>query len=182
MTLMIRDTGLGDLPAITDIYADSVENGTATYELTPPSLEEMTSRFQTMTEANYPYLVAEEDGIILGYAYAGPFRARPAYRWSVEDSIYLAPNARGRGVGFSLLTELVKQSEERGFRQMLAVIGGAEPGSIAVHKKAGFEDGGIMRATGYKHGKWLDTVIMQLPLNGGAQTHPDMDQFPGNMI
>lgn len=182
MTLMIRDAGLDDLPAITEIYADSVENGTATYELTPPSLMEMQRRYEMMTDADYPYLVAEDEGSILGYAYAGPFRARPAYRWSVEDSIYLAPDARGRGVGYALLQELVKQAQARGFRQMLAVIGGAEPGSIAVHKKAGFQDGGIMRATGYKHGKWLDTVIMQLPLNGGSDTHPDMGVFPGNMV
>ena len=181
MSLLIRAACENDLDAIVEIYRHSVEHGTATYELTVPDHAEMTRRFTALTSQNYPYLIAEEDGEILGYAYAGPFRPRPAYRWSVEDSIYLSPSAQGKGVGYQLLVDLIKAAEGRGFRQMIAVIGGASAASIAVHAKAGFEHSGVMKATGYKHGKWLDTTIMQLALGEGQQTDPDLTTYPGNL-
>lgn len=181
MSLVIRDAKPSDLPSMTDIYRHSVESGTATYELSSPDLAEMTRRYNENTSQRYPYLVAEDDGQILGYAYAGTLRARPAYRWSVEDSIYLDPNAQGKGVGSKLLNALVIKATELGFRQMIAVIGGASPQSISVHRKVGFEDAGVMKATGYKHGKWLDTTIMQLALGDGNQSHPDISEYPGNL-
>ncbi len=181
MSLCIRAAIQDDLDAIVEIYKHSVEHGTATYELTVPDYAEMQRRFEALTSQNYPYLVAEESGKILGYAYAGPFRPRPAYRWSVEDSIYLSPDAQGKGVGFRLLEKLVEASQERGFRQMIAVIGGASAASIAVHEKAGFEHSGVMKATGYKHGKWLDTTIMQLALGEGRATDPNLQSYPGNL-
>jgi L-amino acid N-acyltransferase YncA len=183
MSLTLRSVLREDLPAMTEIYRESVLNGTATYELDPPDLAEMTSRFETNTGLGYPYIVAlDEDGTILGYAYASAFRTRPAYRWLVEDSIYLKPEARGKGVGKALLTDLLERCEKLGFRQMVAVIGGASPASIAVHKAAGFEHGGIMKATGFKLGQWLDTVIMQKALGEGSQTDPDMNAYPGTMV
>lgn len=176
MHFLIRSAEAGDLAAIADIYRESVLNGVASYEIEPPSLDEMRSRFAAITAAGYPYIVATDaGGDILGYAYASAFRTRPAYRWLVEDSIYLAPAARGRGIGKALLGELIERCTALGFRQMVAVIGGAHPASIAVHRSAGFEHGGVMKATGYKHGRWLDTTIMQLPLGEGASTDPDHD-------
>lgn len=181
MSLEIRAATRHDLESIVEIYQYSVEHGTATYELTPPDYAEMERRFEALNAQNYPYLVAEEDGVILGYAYAGPFRTRPAYRWSVEDSIYLSPQAQGKGVGYKLLVRLIEAAQALGFRQMVAIIGGASKASIAVHAKAGFEHSGVMKATGYKHGKWLDTTIMQLALGEGQDADPDLDTYPGNL-
>lgn len=177
----IRDAFPADLPAITEIYAESVANGVATYELTAPSLAEMTARFEGITGNRYPYILAEEQGVILGYAYAGAFRTRPAYNWICEDSIYLSPAARGRGVGSALLAELIERCEALGFRQMIAVIGGAHPASVAVHAKAGFEHQGTLKATGYKHGRWLDTTFMERSLGEGASTDPDIEAYPGTL-
>lgn len=169
----IRTAGHDDVAAIAEIYGDAVLNGVASYEIEPPSPEEMRARFAAITAAGYPYIVAADGaGRVLGYAYAAAFRTRPAYRWLVEDSIYLAPDARGKGVGRALLAELVERCTALGFRQMVAVIGGAHPASVAVHRAAGFEHGGLMKATGFKHGRWLDTVIMQLALGEGATTVP----------
>lgn len=181
MNFKIRDVIADDLSALTGIYRESVENGTSSYELAPPDISEMTRRYKANSEQGYPYILAEDDGAVLGYAYAGPFRTRPAYRWLVEDSIYLAPEARGRGIGYQLLQELVERCEHLGFRQMVAVIGGASEASIALHRKAGFKDAGIMKATGFKHGKWLDTVTMQIELGEGANAPPDMQSYPGNL-
>jgi L-amino acid N-acyltransferase YncA len=177
----IRDATPADLPTITDIYAESVANGVATYELSAPSLAEITARFEGITGNRYPYILAEADGAILGYAYAGAFRTRPAYNWICEDSIYLSPDARGRGVGSALLGELLTRCEALGFRQMIAVIGGAHPASVAVHAKAGFEHQGTLKATGYKHGRWLDTVFMEKSLGEGAATDPDPETYPGTL-
>ena len=178
MKFVIRNAEVGDLPAIAEIYRESVLNGVASYEIDPPTLDEMHNRFSAITVAGYPYIVAiDAGGVILGYAYASAFRTRPAYQWLVEDSIYLAPEARGRGIGRALLAELIERCTALGFRQMVAVIGGAHPASIAVHRSAGFEDGGVMKATGFKHGRWLDTVIMQLALGDGASTDPQ-PEFP----
>lgn len=174
MTLLLRPVLLSDLEAITGIYRESVENGVASYELTPPSHEEMTRRYQALTDSGYPYVVAEDEaGLLVGYAYAGAYRTRPAYRWTVEDSIYLSPSAQGRGVGKLLLGNLISQCTERGFRQMIAVIGGAHPASVRLHRAMGFGHCGTIRGTGYKHGRWLDTALMQLELGAGRSSAPE---------
>jgi len=181
--MIIRDATQSDLPEITRIYTDSVLNGVASYELVAPDAAEMGLRMQAITDKGYPYLIAEdEDGAVLGYAYASAFRTRPAYRWLVEDSIYLAPEARGRGVGRALLDALIAQCEALGFRQMVAVIGGAHPASIALHQKAGFVSSGMITGSGHKHGRWLDTVFMQRPLGEGNQTDPDPMSYPGTLF
>lgn len=180
----LRDATLADIPAITAIYRHAVLHGTASYELAPPDEAEMERRFQALTGEGYPYIVSEDgSGTILGYAYAGPFRARPAYRWSVEDSVYLAPDAQGYGVGRALLLRLVELSEELGFRQMIAVIGGSDHApSIRLHERAGFRTIGIFQNSGFKHGKWIDTVFMQLPLGESGETPPDEAAYPGTMF
>ena len=181
--MIIRDATPADLPEITRIYADSVLNGVASYELVAPGEAEMERRMSAIRDSGYPYLVAEDgDGGLLGYAYASAFRTRPAYRWLVEDSIYLAPEARGRGVGRALLEALIGRCETLGFRQMVAVIGGAHPASIAVHQKAGFVSSGMISGSGHKHGRWLDTVFMQRPLGEGKATDPDPATYPGSLF
>lgn len=178
----LRAASEADIPAITDIYTEQVLHGTATYELTPPSEAEMLGRFRGLQGNRYPYLVAEEAGAILGYAYAGPFRARPAYNWFVEDSIYLAKEARGKGVGSALLERLVADCQALGFRQMLAVIGGSDNhGSIRLHEKAGFAHVGTMKGSGLKFGRWVDTVLMQKAMGEGGETIPEAGEFPGNI-
>jgi L-amino acid N-acyltransferase YncA len=182
MRLDVRDLRAEDLSAVTEIYADAVSNGTASYELMPPDFEEMRSRFRALKEKGYPYLAAvDPGGQLLGYAYASAFRTRPAYRWLVEDSIYIHPSARGRGVGKALLSRLLDQCEALGFRQMVAVIGGASEASMAVHRSCGFELVGRMSGTGFKHGSWLDTVFMQKTLGEGNTTMPDLTSYPGTM-
>lgn len=182
MNFVIRTAGPADIAAFTEIYRESVLNGVASYEIDPPSLDEMESRFKAIAGQGYPYIVAvEQTGLILGYAYASAFRTRPAYRWLVEDSVYLAPEARGKGVGKALLAELIRRATALGFRQMVAVIGGAHPASIAVHRAAGFEHSGQMTATGFKHGRWLDTVFMQRALGEGAATEPSATDYPGTL-
>lgn len=163
--IVIRPATAADFPAITAIYADAVRTGTATFELDPPDLAEMTARFEQLIAGDFPYIVAESGGRIAGYAYAGPYRARPAYRFTVENSIYLDATARRQGIGLTLLERLIVESRARGHRQMIAVIGdSANAGSIAVHARAGFQMIGTMRDVGFKFGRWLDTVLMQLPL------------------
>lgn len=179
--LTIRPATPADLGRITEIYADAVVNGTATYELEPPPLSEMAGRFTALTSQGYPYIVAAHgDGAVLGYAYAGPFRTRPAYRFIVEDSIYVAPQAKGRGTGRLLLQALIEAAEALGFRQMVAVIGDgtADSASVRLHERLGFRHDGCLRGSGYKHGRWLDTTFMRLALNGGASTPPDPDSWP----
>ncbi|HTV36385.1 MAG TPA: GNAT family N-acetyltransferase [Xanthobacteraceae bacterium] len=171
--VMIRGAGPADIPAIARIYAHAVENGTATFELEPPDEAEMARRQQVLLGRNYPYLVAERRGMVLGYAYAGPYRDRRAYDWCVEDSIYIAPEFHRQGLGRLLLARLVSAAEEAGFRQIVAVIGdSAQTASIAVHARAGFTHVGTLRAVGFKHGRWLDTVLMQRPLGRGDTTPP----------
>lgn len=176
----IRPAAAADLDRITDIYADAVLNGTATYELEPPDRSEMGNRFDALTKGGFPYLVAGKDGIVLGYAYAGPFRPRPAYRFIVEDSVYVAPEAKGQGVGRMLMRALIEAVRAAGFRQLVAVIGDghAESASVRLHEKLGFLHSGRLEGSGYKHGRWLDTVFMQLPLNGGADAPPDANSLP----
>jgi phosphinothricin acetyltransferase len=173
MTLHIRPSLESDIPAIAAIYAHAVLNGTASFELDPPGEAEMARRRMAVLDGGYPYIVAEKDGEILGYAYAGAYRTRPAYRSTVEDSIYIAPQAQGQGVGRALLTALITACEEREFRLMIAVIGDEESkGSIGLHRSLGFESIGIIKGIGYKHGRWLSTVLMQRSLGPGTSTPP----------
>jgi L-amino acid N-acyltransferase YncA len=178
--IVIRTASAADLDTITEIYADAVTHGTASYELEPPSRDEMGARFDTLTAGGFPYLAAEKDGAVLGYAYAGAFRPRPAYRFIVEDSVYVAPEAKGQGVGLKLMQALIAAAEAAGFRQIVAVIGDGHPDSASVklHEKLGFRHSGRLEGSGYKHGRWLDTVFMQLSLNGGALLPPDPDSLP----
>ncbi|MBZ9975709.1 GNAT family N-acetyltransferase [Mesorhizobium sp. BR-1-1-10] len=178
--IAIRPATPADLEAITEIYADAVANGTASYELEPPSRTEMGTRFAALAAGGFPYLVAEKAGAVLGYAYAGAFRPRPAYRFIVENSVYVAPDAKGQGVGLKLMQSLVAAVEAAGFRQIVAVIGDgrADSASVRLHEKLGFRHSGRLEGSGYKHGRWLDTVFMQLSLNGGASLPPDPDSLP----
>ncbi len=180
MTLAIRQATAADLPAITAIYADAVRNGTATYELDPPDEAEMAQRFAAITGAGQPFLVATRGDAVAGYSYAGPFRARPAYRFMVEDSIYVAPAEKRTGVGRALLGHLIARVEALGYRQIVAIIGdeAGNPGSVGLHAALGFVPGGRMPGSGFKFDRWLDTAIMQLPLNGGTATPPDPGSWP----
>ena len=171
--LEIRPTTAADLPAITEIYRHAVLHGTATFELIPPDLTEMTRRFDVLMEGRFPYFVASLDGKVVGYAYAGSYRPRPAYRFTVENTVYLEPAIHRRGIGLQLLQRLIAESEARGYRQMIAVIGdSANAGSIGVHTRCGFQMIGTHRNVGFKFGRWLDTVDMQLALGEGATTVP----------
>jgi L-amino acid N-acyltransferase YncA len=171
--LEIRPTNAADLPAITEIYEHAVLHGTATFELTPPDLAEMTRRFDALVTGSFPYFVAVLDGRVIGYAYAGPYRPRPAYRFTVENSVYLEPAIHRRGIGLQLMQRLIAECTARGFRQMIAVIGdSANAGSIGVHTRCGFQMIGTHPNVGLKFGRWLDTVMMQLPLGDGASTVP----------
>jgi L-amino acid N-acyltransferase YncA len=171
--ISIRAVKPGDIRAITQIYADAVITGTASFELSSPDETEMTRRYETLVDNGYPYLVAELSGAVAGYAYAGPYRARPAYKWTVENSIYVAPAFHRRGIGFALLKRLIAETERLGFRQMIAVIGdSAQTPSIALHAAAGFEPVGVLRSVGFKHGKWLDTPLMQIALGKGDTAAP----------
>lgn len=168
--LILRPSTDADLPAITAIYADAVLSGTGTFELEPPELAEMARRRADVLAKGLPWLVAVDgDGQVLGYAYANHFRPRPAYRFCLEDSIYLHRDARGRGVGRALLAELVGRCEALGARQMLAVIGdAANAGSIGVHAALGFAHTGVLKNAGWKFDRWLDVVLMQRSLGAGA--------------
>jgi phosphinothricin acetyltransferase len=162
-----------DVSALAAIYQTAVVNGTARFELDPPDQAEMLRRFKTLVDAGFPYLIAEADRAIMGYANAGPYRARPAYRFSVENSIYVSPNAHRRGEGRILLAALIDVCTQRGYRQMIAVIGdSANSGSIGLHRAMGFRFSGTIHSVGYKHGRWLDSVIMQLPLGPGDTEPP----------
>jgi L-amino acid N-acyltransferase YncA len=173
MPVRIRSAMPCDIAVITRIYAHAVCHGTASFEITPPDEPEMARRYERLRAGAYPYLVAEQDGEIAGYAYAGPYRDRPAYRWSVEDSIYVAPQALRRGIGRALLDALIQHAESAGFRQMLAVIGdSANTASIELHRAAGFRLVGTFGHVGFKFGRWLDSVLMQRPLGEGAASVP----------
>jgi len=174
MPVSIRDAATADIPTITRIYAQAVRFGTASFELDPPDEAEMLARFYALMSGGHPYIVAEGEGTILGYAYAGPFRPRPAYRHSVEDSVYVAPEAHRRGVGRALLDALIARCTDLGFRQMIAVIGDStlQAASIGLHAAAGFRLVGTLDAVGYKHDRWLDSVYMQRALGAGADAPP----------
>lgn len=162
-----------DAAAIAAIYAHHVLHGTATFETIPPDAAEMAGRLGKVLEGGWPWLVARDgSGIVVGYAYAALFRDRPAYRFTCENSIYIAHDRRGQGIGKALLGALLDASRACGFRQMIAVIGGAEPASAALHAALGFAETGRMRAVGRKHGRWLDTLYMQRALGEGADSPP----------
>lgn len=173
--MIIRNCLPEDMLEVTAIYAHAVNHFAATYELEAPSAVEMNRRRDMILRRGFPYLVAEEQGVILGFAYGNMFRERMAYRFMVEDSIYLSPQAQRKGVGSALLEALITQCTARGFRQMVAIIGDAEQslGSIAVHRRLGFKETGRMAGSGFKFGRWLDTLIMQIALGDGKATVPD---------
>jgi L-amino acid N-acyltransferase YncA len=169
----LRDAGPGDLPHIQAIYAHHVRNGLASFEETAPDLAEIRRRFEATLAQGFPYIAAEITStggqpLLVGYAYAGAYRARPAYRYSVENSVYIAPDCLGRGVGRRLLAELIGRCTAQGFRQMIAVIGDSDnAASIGLHKALGFSPAGRLTSVGFKFGRWVDSVIMQRPLGAG---------------
>jgi L-amino acid N-acyltransferase YncA len=172
--LEIRPATTADMPAITEIYAHAVRFGTATFELVAPDTGEMKRRFETLKDGGFPYFVAVLEGSVVGYAYAASYRPRPAYRFTVENSVYLRPNIHRRGIGRLLLERLIAECEVLGFRQMIAVIGdSANVASIGVHRRCGFEMIGTHPNVGLKFGRWLDTVMMQRALGEGASTIPE---------
>ncbi|ABE45344.1 GCN5-related N-acetyltransferase [Polaromonas sp. JS666] len=169
--LSIHPCAESDIEAIQAIYAHYVATNLATFELEPPTVRQMLSRRGDILRGGYPYLVARRDGELVGYAYAGAYRSRPAYRHTVEDSIYVAPGMRQAGVGSALLRELIRQCEQRGFRQMVAVVGNsANTGSLRAHEALGFTRVGTLGCIGYKFGQWVDTVLMQRALGDGASS------------
>jgi phosphinothricin acetyltransferase len=174
MSVTIRPATPADLPHIVRIYAPAVLTGSSSFELEPPDHMEIGRRMKSVLEGGYPYLAAEIGGRFAGYAYASTYRARPAYRFSVEDSIYIDPDLQRRGVGRALLTALIAACETRGFRQMLAVIGDSpnQPGSVGLHEACGFRVVGQLPAIGYKFGRWVDTLLMQRELGEGMRTKP----------
>ncbi|KAK9371775.1 acyl-CoA N-acyltransferase [Lipomyces chichibuensis] len=169
----IRPAEDGDLEAITAIYGYHVRCGTASFETEPPTVEEMRRRRATLLDRGYPYLVAERDGVVIGYAYASNYHSRAAYRDTVENSIYLDPDAIGQGVGSGLMANLIAACEACGFRQMVAIIGdSANIHSVKLHERHGFSLIGTLRSVGYKHGRWLDTIIFQRKLGFGDSEPP----------
>jgi phosphinothricin acetyltransferase len=178
--IVLRPAMRPDMDSVTGIYAHAVRHGAASYEIEPPSRVDMAVRFATSQKAGYPWLVAEQAGRVVGYACANPFRPRPAYRFIVEDSVYVAPDRQGQGLGRRLLQQLVAEVEALGFRQVIAVIGDGAPDnpSVRLHAALGFRHCGTLEGSGFKHGRWLDTVLMQLSLNGGSTVPPDPDSLP----
>jgi phosphinothricin acetyltransferase len=169
----VRACDPADMPAVTAIYRNAVLNGRASFEVDPPDEAEMLRRREILLSGGYPYLVAEAGREVIGYAYAGAYRPRPAYRNSVENSVYVADGTQRRGVGRLLLTALIDEAAARGFRQMIAVIGdSANRASIRLHEAAGFSHVGVLRSVGWKHGQWLDSVLMQRPLGPGDAAPP----------
>jgi phosphinothricin acetyltransferase len=172
--LSIRPATPADIPSITRLYAEAVAHGTATFELEPPGEAEMAARLRQIDAGGYPYLTAEAGGAFAGYAYAAAYRLRPAYRFTVENSVYVPPSVQRRGVGLALLDALIAECSRRGFRQMIAVIGDSptQKASVALHKAAGFRVIGALDDVGFKHGRWLDTLLMQRALGDGAAAPP----------
>lgn len=170
---VIRPAEIADFEAIRSIYADAVETGCASFETTAPDRAEMERRHAALTAAGFPWLVAESGGAIVGYGYFGPYRTRPAYRFTVENSVYIAPGAKGAGIGRALLAALLERATEGGYRQMIAVIGdSANAASVGLHAALGFEPAGLLRSVGWKHGRWLDSILMQRSLGDGDHAPP----------
>jgi L-amino acid N-acyltransferase YncA len=174
MTVLVRPSTDADIDGITAVYAWNVLNGLGTFEEIPPDAAEMAVRRRALLDRGLPYFVAELDGEVVGYCYAGPFRLRAAYRYTVEDSVYVGPDAVGKGVGKALLAALIEACEALGLRQMCAVIGDSgNVASVGLHAALGFESKGVFPDMGYKFGRWVDLVWMQRPLNGGGSREPD---------
>lgn len=173
----LRDATTDDVPAIHAIYAHHVQHGRASFEEVAPTVDEMRHRFGEVLKKGLPYIVAERDGEILGYAYASSYRARSAYRFAIEDSIYIDHRHTGEGLGRALLAELITRCETGPWRQMVAVVAltasGEGAGSVAVHERLGFRTVGRLERVGLKHGQWIDTLLMQRPLGVGDATIPD---------
>jgi L-amino acid N-acyltransferase YncA len=173
LAVRIRDATDADLGAITNIYAHHVRHGLASFEVTPPTIEELRSRRAAVLDSGLPWLAAELRGEVVGYAYASAYRARPGYRFTLEDSVYIEQGLTGLGVGRALLTALIERCEAGPWRQMLAVIGdSANAGSVALHRRLGFTHVGTFASVGFKLGRWVDTVLMQRPLGAGDHTLP----------
>lgn len=171
---IVRPSVDADMTAITRIYAHHVLNGTGTFETSPPSEADMRTRRADVLGKNLPWLVIETNGHIAGFAYANWFKPRPAYRFSVEDSIYMSQEATGKGLGKQLMNELLIQLERRGVRKVMAVIGdSANVGSVGLHRSVGFEQAGLIQSCGWKFGRWLDIVLMQKAIGDGDRTPPD---------
>lgn len=172
--MLIRPAKDTDCEAIAAIYGHHVLTGFGTFEETPPTAGEMEQRRQAIVDQGLPYLVAEAEGRVLGYAYASPFRPRAAYRYSIEDSVYVAPDQVGRGVGRAVLAAVLESCERLGMRQAIAVIGDSQnAASIGLHRSLGFQSAGVGRSLGFKHGRWVDIVWMQKSLGGGDASGPD---------
>jgi phosphinothricin acetyltransferase len=172
--VIVRSATPADAYALAAIYGDACLHGFGTFEEAAPSPEEMAARLKAVTDRGLPYVVAEADGEVAALAYAAPFRLRAAYRYTVEDSVYVAPGFKGQGLGAAVLLKVIDACEALGLRQMAAVIGDSDnAGSIALHRSLGFEMKGVMPAVGFKHGRWVDIVFMQRTLNGGADSLPD---------
>ena len=171
--MQLRDATQADLPAIQAIYAHHVLHGLATFEEVPPGVEELRRRHADITDRGLPYLAAMRGGEVLGYGYCAPYRLRSAYRYAIEDSIYIRQDALGQGMGAALLAALVVRSAALGYRQLIAVIGdSANASSIALHARHGFLRVGTLRSSGYKFGRWVDSVLMQRPLGPGDGAPP----------
>lgn len=171
--IAVRDAAATDLPIIQSIYAHHVLHGLASFEEVPPDLAEIERRFRDISERGLPYVVAELDGKVAAYAYAGPYRSRPAYRHSLEDSVYVAGDAGGRGLGRAVLATVIDRTAALGYRQLIAIIGDSEnAASIGLHRALGFRHVGNLRAVGFKFGRWVDSVLMQLPLGAGDTEPP----------
>lgn len=172
MTIVIRSARIADAASIAAIYAYHVLHGTATYETVPPSVADTEAKIRNLAGRGWPFLVACINAEVVGYCYATQFRDRPAYAFACEDSIYVAHDRMGAGIGRALLRALIEAATISGFRQMVAVVGGAEPASVALHASCGFHQVGRLAAMGWKAGKWLDTVYMQIALGDGSATPP----------
>ncbi len=173
MSARVRDAEPRDLAAITAIYAHHVRNGLASFELEAPDEPEMRRRFEAIRAQGLPWIVAEIEGEVAGYAYAGAYRTRPGYRHTLEDSIYVHPRRLGHGAGHALLARLIERCEAAGCRQLVAVIGDSgNAASIRLHAAHGFEPAGTLRSIGFKHGRWVDSVLMQRPVGAGDATPP----------
>ena len=174
--ILVRDATVADMSAVTTIYAMHVLNGLASFEEVPPSLDEMKSRRASVLQLGLPYLVAELDGRVVGYSYATSYRTRPAYRYTVEDSVYVEDGFNGRGIGTALLAELIARCARGPWRQMLAVIGDSDnAGSIALHRRMGFVPAGNLISVGFKFGRWVNSVFMQRALGAGDSSKPQAD-------
>lgn len=172
--IVIRDAGVEDMAAVQEIYAHHVLHRSASFEETPPDIVEMIGRRAAIVKKGLPYRIAKLDGAIKGFAYAAPYRHRPAYRYTVEDSVYVADGAGGHGLGRMLLEDLIGKCAALGYRQMVAVIGDtANEPSISLHRKLGFRQAGLLTSVGFKFDGWVDSVLMQRPLGPGDDTPPD---------